>query len=1156
MPTSIDVVRRLTVQGQSVGLDRLQADLKAVSGAQGEVATSSARLVSATTSVERSTLSAQRSLDNMTRSLDPLSKALAQQERLQRAVGAAQGQGVTLSAANERAIANAAARVEELRAATEKHTASVVLNRAQMMESVHVLKSLADETIATGNPLRALALEGGRIAQIFSEGSGGVSGTLKGFGTAISGLIPPSVAAGGAILGIAVAASTAALAWEDSQRKLAASLEGTGRSAGSTLDQLNAVAEAGAKAGHISTSQGRELAGGFAQAGISASQNQALIGLTPAYARATGQDVGDAGKALADAFADPEKGADTLNKQFGFLNDRIATQIHQAEAAGNLEAARQTELAAFAASLKDVTDHTWTLSRLFDQAKINVSSFVDDFGKQAAIALGGQTHGQELQSLKDRLPYTSNALPGYFNTDFVTKEINRLQQLVDQQAKTDTTTAARRKAEADANTLSLQARDVIRGALPGIERDETFASQSDILRRVLANPGGLANQGATSQALGNMTVQHAFSDPLTVVQKDAELARASVDAFSLAERAAVDARRAELQVLRDSGDTAKATAAAHEALNLAMAKARSDAEDRLETSKQDLAMVGMTPFQRGLREIDNQFKGYGGVFSKDAARPNDLATAVQPIQADLRTAGDILAGTLRDIANQARGAFATADGHPIGSPYGSLGNVRLTGQGALAQAPASIFPMISGAADQTGIDARIIAAIGKVENGFKLTGGTSLLGSDGRPSSAFGYGQLTDAAARDVAAVVPGFDKRDPSTAVFGSAEYLSILQRRNGGNLTKALNAYGGDPAYAGKIYAAAGASFTPSAATNTDAVATLSADQGTYANRRQTYIGDQFSAPLQQANQALDEQIKLLDVQQSTMGQSASKIEAAAKAQQLFNQYTAMDPNHEAGTAMWTKISDGVDAYREKLAGVLEKQAQLAAQNQKLIGTMDGIRGASRDALGTFLTDVRNGQSAGKALGDVMNGFENKLLSFAEDQAIKGLFGTTGTANGGIFGNLLGAGSTGLVGMLTSILHEGGTVGQDGRMAVYPAAMFSGAPRYHSGMGLAPDEHPAILQRGEAVVSRADLAAARAQKSQAQIASAAPAAAAMPAMELHFHQESGTQVRDVQASRGPNNTHVLKAFVVNTMMEDLNGGGKYSRGLKNFGGMGRTGG
>ena len=63
---------------------------------------------------------------------------------------------------------------------------------------------------------------------------------------------------------------------------------------------------------------------------------------------------------------------------------------------------------------------------------------------------------------------------------------------------------------------------------------------------------------------------------------------------------------------------------------------------------------------------------------------------------------------------------------------------------------------------------------------------------------------------------------------------------------------------------------------------------------------------------------------------------------------------------------------------------------------------------------------------------------------------------------------------GSAASILHAGGVVGAAGSTRSVPASAFAGALRMHSGgwAGLKPDEVPAILQRGERVLSRREVA------------------------------------------------------------------------------------
>jgi lambda family phage tail tape measure protein len=63
----------------------------------------------------------------------------------------------------------------------------------------------------------------------------------------------------------------------------------------------------------------------------------------------------------------------------------------------------------------------------------------------------------------------------------------------------------------------------------------------------------------------------------------------------------------------------------------------------------------------------------------------------------------------------------------------------------------------------------------------------------------------------------------------------------------------------------------------------------------------------------------------------------------------------------------------------------------------------------------------------------------------------------------------------LFAPVSHAGGMVGAAGPTRAVPAFAFAGAPRLHSGgwAGLAPDEVPTILQRGERVLSRREVAA-----------------------------------------------------------------------------------
>lgn len=85
--------------------------------------------------------------------------------------------------------------------------------------------------------------------------------------------------------------------------------------------------------------------------------------------------------------------------------------------------------------------------------------------------------------------------------------------------------------------------------------------------------------------------------------------------------------------------------------------------------------------------------------------------------------------------------------------------------------------------------------------------------------------------------------------------------------------------------------------------------------------------------------------------------------------------------------------------------------------------------------------------------------LITYLRNLSIAQAFGTAGNLG---FGTALS----------TPIEHTGGVVGEGGTQRRVPASVFLGVPRMHTGgiAGLAPDEVPAILQKGEEVLTRKD--------------------------------------------------------------------------------------
>jgi len=126
---------------------------------------------------------------------------------------------------------------------------------------------------------------------------------------------------------------------------------------------------------------------------------------------------------------------------------------------------------------------------------------------------------------------------------------------------------------------------------------------------------------------------------------------------------------------------------------------------------------------------------------------------------------------------------------------------------------------------------------------------------------------------------------------------------------------------------------------------------------------------------------------------------------------------------------------------------------------------------AIDTFIEGIGDAASGTKSWGDVFRGVGRSILSVIGNvlaELIKTqirmliLKAITASFGGGPAPMEAATGA--------QVFHSGGIVGRpSGRSRSVSPAWFAGAPRYHSGgvVGLAPDEYPAILQKGEEVLS-----------------------------------------------------------------------------------------
>jgi hypothetical protein len=177
----------------------------------------------------------------------------------------------------------------------------------------------------------------------------------------------------------------------------------------------------------------------------------------------------------------------------------------------------------------------------------------------------------------------------------------------------------------------------------------------------------------------------------------------------------------------------------------------------------------------------------------------------------------------------------------------------------------------------------------------------------------------------------------------------------------------------------------------------------------------------------------------------------------------------------------------------------------------------GAVTAALADYATEARSiGGDIGQALVGAFSSAENAVGEFVKTGKLDFRDLVTSmiadlaklAARRFILGpiaNALSSALGGAGGIFANILHAGGMVGSPGPGRMVPALAFAGAPRMHAGgwAGIRPDEVPAILQRGERVLSRREAAG------YGQGSSSAPAVnVTIMARDAESFRQSRTQV------------------------------------------------
>ncbi|MBX6330144.1 MAG: phage tail length tape measure family protein, partial [Pseudolabrys sp.] len=415
----------------------------------------------------------------------------------------------------------------------------------QLTNLAYQLNDVVVGLVSGQRPLMVLIQQGSQIAQIM--GPVGVTGTMKGVAQAIASIVTPARLAGGAIVAAALGAVSAWNAWFDSERNVTVALAGAGRMAGATVADVVQLAEIGAQVGKVSAAAARDMAAEFARTGkIGKELFVDLISIAKDYAATTNSDITDAVKNLAAAFADPARGAETLNNQLGFLDDRTKQYIQRLAEQNDRTAAQRALLEAMRGSLISAEQTTSALGRAWDFVKRTVSDAFDALGRTIDRATGVGT-------VEERLAETRR------------------------QAESS-------RVEAEARELSLRAGEAVRQLVPGVETVQQLEALRSSLGRILEDPLAAKHVADLSQvedaykrvtnALSSYEGENRrFLDPQEKKLRLQQIEIALVNATTPAQKAALEAERARIELIGQSITPEQQALAVAQARNRVLAEA-------------------------------------------------------------------------------------------------------------------------------------------------------------------------------------------------------------------------------------------------------------------------------------------------------------------------------------------------------------------------------------------------------------------------------------------------------------------------------------------------------------------------------------------------------------------------------------------------------
>ncbi|MEA3151929.1 MAG: hypothetical protein QOD56_2868 [Gammaproteobacteria bacterium] len=386
--------------------------------------------------------------------------------------------------------------------ATGKLATGAGLARYELINLSRQFQDIGVSLASGQSPLLVAVQQGTQIADVFASSTGTVGGFFKQLVSGATSFFTPARLVLGGLVAIGAEAVYASASVSAAERDIERALIGVGRASGVTVADVNRVAATSASATRTSFADAQAGATQLLKTGAVYKETFTELNLvTDKFALATGTTTVEAAKKLGEVFADPVKGAQSLNKEYGFLNASTLQQIRNYQALGDEQSAQLTLIKAFEPTLDKLNEKTGLVSRAWTalwNAGSNVNSAVGSFlssgsDEDQLARLKSQQQEMQGRSAPQVGSLGTLALPDPALLDAVNKKIAELEARIKAAA-----------AESDAarlDKLGLQVEAITRAANPAIGQLENLEKAYAALQKAKAAGISKPEDDVTARAI-------------------------------------------------------------------------------------------------------------------------------------------------------------------------------------------------------------------------------------------------------------------------------------------------------------------------------------------------------------------------------------------------------------------------------------------------------------------------------------------------------------------------------------------------------------------------------------------------------------------------------------------------------------------------------